>query len=562
MMDSQRASSSISRWPLLLLLGLALSLRLWNFPKPGECRDPDEGGYVQSGLGLAEGMTPTFKASPSGPQTWIGWTWVMGRTAWYMITEPAEEATASTEMLPYVALNHALWETYYNTWPLWRFEVGVSAALSVLAVWPAYRLGGQFGGQAGAIFCGGLFAALPVFVELSDQARPYAMAWSFGVMALWAAVRGAPKGRVWFAAILMAVAVASRIEMLCLVPLAAGEYWLASAPEQKSRLIAAYLSLTFLIFAACAPWFFTNILGNLKTIVGVRLLSGSFHRQSTAGILLETLIYQPMILPAIGLLVALLAPARLISGRRPMIALVVLLLLTILWPTDYGVRHQGQVLVAVAVYGTIGIGILAERARATTQALAVLTVVAATALTARAIPRNRVEVLDPKVVEWVQQNIPAGTRIYWSAEIPGILLPTAEAANRVWEDLASPKGFESEFNWRMQQLGLLNQEPPRACAIDWMVKEQGLQRGLYILGGRGNVGIPRYDLFHWMIHSNETFVMPTDREWLLARPSADVNGREPTACWVHNGTVRAAVYCSPGLENSLRKDAPRGRIEF
>src|SRR2546430_3982374 len=107
------------------------------------------------------------------------------------------------------------------------------------------------------------------------------------------------------------------------------------------------------------------------------------------------------------------------------------------------------------------------------------TVVAATGLSARAISQNHYQVLNLDVPGWVQRNIPEGTRVYW-IDAPGMLLPTAEAANRIWEDVASPRGFESEFKWRMSQLGLPKQDPPRACEADWMVKEQGLKRGLYI----------------------------------------------------------------------------------
>jgi hypothetical protein len=235
--------------------------------------------------------------------------------------------------------------------------------------------------------------------------------------------------------------------------------------------------------------------------------------------------------------------------------------LTTLWPTFYGARHHGQVLVAAAIYGAVGLGMLWKRAPAVVGVMVAATVVAATALTARAIPRNRGEVLDIDVVGWVQHNIREGTRVYWTSDVPGMVLPTAEAANRIWEDVAAPRGFESEFKWRMGQLGLPTQEPVRACAADWMVKEQGLKRGLYILGGRGNVGIPRYDLYQPMIHA-EPMTVPREGEWVLGTTVAGIGDMQPVVCWVHKGTVRAAIYCSPSIEKTIPKDARRGRIEF
>src|SRR5207237_4723973 len=99
--------------------------------------------------------------------------------------------------------NHALWDCYRDLGSLRAFEIACIALLSVAAVVPAFRLGARFGGLAGAILCGGLFAAMPLFVDLACQTRSYSMAWSFGAFALDAAVRGAPRGRWWTAAVFL-----------------------------------------------------------------------------------------------------------------------------------------------------------------------------------------------------------------------------------------------------------------------------------------------------------------------------------------------------------------------
>ena len=110
--------------------------------------------------------------------------------------------------------------------------------------WPGRRTGGRAGGIAGAAVVGGVLAACPLFVDYADQSRPYAMAWSFAVLALAAAVAGPRRAEVppaepatvavrgtarrfwfWSAAILMGLSVGSRVEMLTFLPV----FWWARA---------------------------------------------------------------------------------------------------------------------------------------------------------------------------------------------------------------------------------------------------------------------------------------------------------------------------------------------
>ena len=88
---------------------------------------------------------------------------------------------------------------------------------------------------------GGLAAAAPLLVEYAGMARPYALAWSFGILGVyWASLGG---GRRWLlSGILAGLAVGTRLEMLLLLPYVLGEAWAGSGREQRWRIAARLTS--------------------------------------------------------------------------------------------------------------------------------------------------------------------------------------------------------------------------------------------------------------------------------------------------------------------------------
>src|SRR5438876_739957 len=99
---------------------------------------------------------------------------------------------------------------------VWRARVVLAALLVVAA---AFRLGQRWGGLVSATVAGGLAAVLPLYVEHAAMPKPYADAWFLSLMAMyWAASRSG----AWLVAgtgVLLGLAIASRIDMLLIVPL-------------------------------------------------------------------------------------------------------------------------------------------------------------------------------------------------------------------------------------------------------------------------------------------------------------------------------------------------------
>ena len=557
--DNRRRRTSLDASLLLVsILVVAVGLRAWNFPREREFRDIDEGGYIQSSLALAEGMTPTFKASPGGLQLWLGWGYIMSKTASYTVWPTEEERAASLELRPYVALNHALWETYYNFGPIRRFELIFIGLLSALAVVPAFGLGHRFAGLPGAALAAGLTATLPVLVSLSGHTRPYSPAWSIALFSLWLTVRGAPGGRWVAGSILLGLAVATRIEMLCLLPFVLAEHWINSPRPGRHRRILSMIGLTAVVTMAAAPWFFVGLMGSLKTIVAVRLMAGGAARQSIARVLRELLIHQAVLVPLALIIMAIVLPLPAPVRRYRWLALLSgLLSITALRPSGYGPQHDGPVYLLLVVYAAVGLAAIAQQSPRLGYTMVGIALVLSLSQTLWKIHRDRAEYCFADSNRWIEAHIPAGTRVYYNSGNTGPILPTPEAANYNWLQVVAPDAWEKKFRWGATRLGVASAEPPRALSIDLTAKDVGFMRGWFILGGRSQVNLPRYDLR--VYGTSEVFNrydLPAEfaKGACVVAATGLVEGLgEPTVKWMHNGQVRAAVYCTSDIVAKLQK---------
>ena len=150
---------------LIVLLILAALFRIWIFPSRGEIRDGDEMAYMTGGLVAWEGMLPGMRAVPAGPQTWIGWLYVAGRSGLEMVHLLRAEGVPAM-MKPYIAIDQALFRTYEDIGGLRVLMLWVSLGVALAGVYGGFRLGSRYGGAAGGLLIGGLVAVLPLFVEI------------------------------------------------------------------------------------------------------------------------------------------------------------------------------------------------------------------------------------------------------------------------------------------------------------------------------------------------------------------------------------------------------------
>ena len=176
------------------------------------------------------------------------------------------------------------------------------------------------------------------------------MSWSFGVMAAYAVACCKGPRRIPIAAILLGLAIGSRIEMILLIPLLLWEIW--DQPQPGKSAIKSCLSLvcvSLLTAYIVAPWLLTGLPGNLRAIATIQLanpLAATVTFRSGLKDLAWTNGFGP------ALLIFLASTPLLITGtnrvRRAVLVLIVLFIAsTLLKPTGFGLHQKGSVLVVL-----------------------------------------------------------------------------------------------------------------------------------------------------------------------------------------------------------------------
>jgi hypothetical protein len=86
-----------------------------------------------------------------------------------------------------------------------------------------------------------------------------------------------------------------------------------------------------------------------------------------------------------------------------------------------------------------------------------------------------------------------GTIVYNAAGLPQVL-PTPQAADRAWQQFTT-SSWRGKLKWGTETVGVsLSDDPPRALSFDNQSKEMTFARGLFILGSRTSLPIPRFDV--------------------------------------------------------------------
>jgi len=249
----------------------AALLRLWIFPSSDELRDPDEIGYVTGGLVAWEGILPGWRSVPAGPQTWMGWVYVGARSA-YELMSLARAHTAPTVLMPFMAVDRALFRTYEDLGGLRELMLWTSFLVSLCGVYGGYRIGARYGGATGGLLVGGLVATLPIYAEFTGISKSCSDAWMLGILAIACAATIQGTRRFWASGILLGLAIASRIDMVLVGPLILWMLWDNQNTEGlwKSALRLAVVSTVRAILAA--PWAVLGFVGLLRTIGMARVV--------------------------------------------------------------------------------------------------------------------------------------------------------------------------------------------------------------------------------------------------------------------------------------------------
>lgn len=475
--ESQRRGRGLA---LLAVLVACLLRAPFLVPMERDSR-PDEVGYLKDGLLLFEGLPPAYKFAPDALGTWL----VAIDAAVHMLPELVRETSVGAPLSTAVmsAGDRTLFHLYDNMEELRRLVAGASALLSLAAVAAMAAAGFRRGGLPSAIAGGAIAAGMPIFCELSGDARPYCAAWSLALLALCAT---STRARPFVSGALLGAGVACRVEMILVAPLVCWD--LGRFPLRRWALeFAASLAATFLLLA---PWYPASLLGNLRVIASVRHLAarGGSPSWLVAELLAQGLIGAALLLPALG--IDEVAP----GVRIAVLATIASCAAIAMSPDPGGARHLGPLFVALAWSAPIAIASPGIRSRADLSswatALVALPVLWQAARHAVTAPRTTGFT---RAAEWVESHIPAGSAVFLVEEA-STLLPTAEASQRIWEDVSRSDAWARKLERSKQVHGFDLAVEPVFLSEDSLNQDRGLMRRFLVLGQPYEAGRKRYDV--------------------------------------------------------------------
>jgi hypothetical protein len=569
-----RSPRTVRRYMSALVIVLVLlaggTLRWLDFPQRYEIRDGDETGYLGGGPQLIEGISPGYKAAPAGPQFWAEWAYEAADVARRLIAPAPQLRAVPWRLRPILALDNTLFDSYHDLSEMHRWIVGLNVTLALLACAAAAALGMSYAGWVGGLLIGGLFATWPMFVALSEQSRPYAGAWAFGMIGLWLAADANALGakfqraRIWFAAIIIGLAIGSRIDMLTLLPLL---WWISldRAPSQ-GHLLKRFARLALASLLACAiavfvaPWLITSLVGELRAIATVRFAATPAGHVPWSTTLVDYLGGQGA---AVATLIAIVALFLQPPGKR-LRSLVLALYWAVLFASllkerGFGLHQHAEVFLTLLVLLAATLAALVKRFPRLGLAAVIVAVAVPLAISARTIQQTRARYVRDDLVPWVQQHVPAGTTVYISGWMMPSLLPTPQSSEILWNEATSQQAWRKKFESGLQRFGLTADQIPRALSEENLVQERGNRRGWFILGGHTDLPIPRYDI---QIVNGSPILGVQDLSAALKTQGGIVIWRSnlpppaelgtPLAQWSSPSQAGVQVYCTPDVRRQLK----------
>lgn len=478
---------------------VALILRLFLVCDLTSIPESDEIGYLSDGLLLLEGLPPGYKHVPSAAITWlvtlyaalqVGIVWLFGTA----------DSSIPPLLRPLAAMERVLFSYYADLSSLRLLIVGFQTALGTIAAAGIAWLGSRLAGVRGALAAGLLAAALPLFVEYTAQARAYSFAWSFSLLSFVGVFATASRWRVVIGALLIGMAIATRIEMAVCLPVLLLEVVATEPRGQRLRTGAAFLGIAIISFFIAAPWYVTSLAGNLRQILDVRFLVAA-DAGTGPGDVLRSLVRGGIGVPLLATILALTTAGMLGRTWRYVAYAVWLAILTgmALRQSGGGLRHDGALFVLVVGTVPVAVSLLLKPSasprlgRLAASAAACLFGITAVGVGVYAAWQYREDAVHGDPVRWVEAHVPAGSTVYL-ADAFAVPLPTERSAEALWTEAARPDAWRSKIARAAKRLDLPTGGWPRAMSEDPMQLERALRRRWFILGAPLAIGRRRYDI--------------------------------------------------------------------
>jgi hypothetical protein len=543
------------RWPHLLaliaVLGLTLGARILWLPKPLEPRQVDEPAYMFDSLLLFEGITPGHHAVPAGLQLWIEWIYVGCDYAADLLHPSPMERQVPPIARPAYTLERTLFDIYRDPSHLRMMMLWINAGFALLATSAAWSFGRRAGGWLGAVLSGGFVAILPLYCDLGASARSIMMAIALVICCLAIVQRSDGLSKYLIgAAICFGLAMGSRIETLLYAPLVAALVIADAGWKRGIWNLVKFAFIACIAFIVIAPWYPITLLGNIRSIVGVRVIAGDKARFPLHKLLFEYAWTNALIVPT---LLALWSWRGARSRQRAWLvpAAVTLVLLTLLGAAGTELRYQTPVLTTAILFASMGIPLVPKRFIAIIAGLVFASLALAGIDSYRQAKAWRDSYVPDTACDWIEQHVPAGTRIYWPYMLGKFILPTTEAGDRLWAQATDAQSWRIKQGWA-SGAGGSTLPPPRATSAEILLKEVAPARHWFILAGRPDVTAPRYDIISWA-HStifgelDPVGAFRKNGGVLVYRGAKPANLPEPAVSWTKNGADGTFIFVSPDI---------------
>lgn len=560
---------------LVGLLILATILRIMILPSRAEETDGDEFYYLQGGALVLEGLPSGMHYTFAGPEIWFAWAYTGGLAARYLVWPTQEERAVPLEIRPYVAVNHATFDVYHDISLLKISYIVFAGIVGLFGVAAAFGYGRRRGGLTGGVLLGIMAASLPVLVEHAGLAKPYSLGWSCVLIAAYFAATAETKPvRRTTSAIFLGLAVASRVELLGLLPvIVLLEIWPNRASLWRFAVeILRYGLTTAVCVIVAAPWSVTNLLGNLRAIATIRVAKTTLINPTITGTLTDLMWSNALGIAilifffAIGLAIWKRKDAGL--ARWPWLAalLALLLLSSCFRPTGYGLRHQGPAFMSLLLLLPASIGLIAKYHQRAAWVLVTLSLALCSFRAVIAIRDRHAMWIPDQATQWVETHVPPGTTVYLSPSIHDPL-PTPESANAIWDELSSRQAAFRKFEAgikRLQIAGATSDIMPPALSEQTVTTERSSARRFYVLGSRSAFIGPRFNIIRYRAsavfgvqdpvsefkRTGGVLIWRSDQPDETSAPGLD---QEPAIKWTNPAGRGTYVYVSPDIAGQLKK---------
>jgi len=175
--------------------------------------------------------------------------------------------------------------------------------------------------------------------------------------------------------------------------------------------------------------------------------------------------------------------------------LILLLLVSMLKSTGFGIHHKGYALVALLAGLALAARAMNRRGPAGLAiGVAAITLIFPFVQCVRMIARDHAVFYGGDTsVQWVLQHVDPGTRVCTQPTLRA-LLPTPEASAAIWGEVMDDSAWKRKFSSGLKRFAMDTSELPRAMSEENLVQERAARRRWFILGSRLKYPETRYDL--------------------------------------------------------------------